>query len=76
MDSYDNEACQWEDKFDERMKEMSHLNSEKYLGQILSYDAKNTKNITELRHKGIGITNKIVRIFSNILGVFITLRLL
>ena len=68
VDSYDNEASQWEDTYDKHMKEISHLNSEKYLGQILSSDAKNTKNITKLRNKGIGIKNKIVQILQNIPG--------
>ena len=68
MNSYDNEVSQWEDTFDEHMKEISHLNSEKYLGQMLSSDAKNTKNITKLRNKGIGINNTIVQILQNTPG--------
>ena len=35
--------------------EISHPDSEKYLGQILSADGKNTKNIEKMRNKGIGI---------------------
>ena len=44
------------------------MNSEKYLGQILSSDAKKTKNITKLRNQGIGIKNKIVQILQNLPG--------
>ena len=68
VDSYDNEASQWEDTYDKHMKEISHLNSEKYLEQILSSDSKNTKNITKLRNKEIGIKNAIVQILQKIPG--------
>ena len=37
--------------------EISHMNSEKYLGQAISSDGKNTKNIEKFRKKGIGIKN-------------------
>lgn len=50
------------------MKEISHLDSDKYLGQVLSSDSKNSENITKLRNKGIGIKNKIVNILTNIPG--------
>jgi hypothetical protein len=50
------------------MKEISHLNSEKYLGQILSSDSKNLKNITKLRNKGIGIKDKIINMLNKIPG--------
>ena len=39
--------------------------SEKYLGQILSKDGSNTKNIENRANKGIGITNKIENILEN-----------
>ena len=68
VESYDAEETKWEDTHDQDMKEISHLDSEKYLGQILSSDSKNTNNITKLRNKGIGIKNKIIQILHNIPG--------
>ena len=68
MESYETKEVKWEDTFNEDMKEISHLNSERYLGQILSSDSKNTKNIDNLKNKGIGLKNKIVQILSNIPG--------
>ena len=44
-----------QDIFLDDMKEISHTDSERYLGQILSSDSKNTNNILKLRNKGIGI---------------------
>ena len=41
--------------------ELSHMNSEKYLGQIISSDGKNTRNIKKIRNKGIGIQNRIIQ---------------
>ena len=41
---------------------MSAEGVEKYLGQILSSDSTNTKNIENIRNKGIGIQNKITQI--------------
>ena len=55
VESYDAEDTKWEDTLDQDMKEISHLDSEKYLGQILSSDSTNIKNIIKLRNKGIGI---------------------
>ena len=55
VESYDAEDTKWEDILDQELKEISHLDSEKYLGQILSSDSKNIKNIIKLRNKGIGI---------------------
>ena len=40
--------------------ELSHVNSEKYLGQIISSDSKNTKNILKMKNKGIGMQNRII----------------
>ena len=68
MESYETKEVKWEDTLNEDMKEISHLNSERYLGQILSSDSKNTNNIANLKNKGIGIKNKIVQILSNIPG--------
>ena len=49
------EETEWEDTCDMNMNEISHIKSEKYLGQTISSDSTNTNNITELRNKGIGI---------------------
>ena len=48
--------------------EISHINSEKYLGQILSSDSRNTLNITKMRNKSIEIKNKIIEML-NIMSV-------
>ena len=47
------------------MKEISHINSERYVGQVISSDSSNTNNITKQRNKGIGIKNKIVQMLEN-----------
>ena len=41
--------------------EMSHMNSEKYLGQVISSDGTNSKNIEKLRNKGIGLKTKLYK---------------
>ena len=48
--------------------EISHMGAEKYLGQIISSDGKNTKNIEKARNKGIGIQNKIVQMLETMPG--------
>ena len=48
------------DTLQEDMNKISHIGSEKYLGQVLSSDSKNRINITNLRNKGIGTQNKII----------------
>ena len=48
--------------------ELSHVNSEKYLGQIISSDSKNTKNILKMRNKGIGIQNKVINMLNTMQG--------
>ena len=58
----------WKDILIEDMNEMSHIDSEKYLGQIISSDSKNTFNIEQLRNKGIGIQNKIVDMLERMPG--------
>ena len=50
------------------MKEISHIDSERYLGQILSSDSKNSINIGNLRNKGIGIQNRIVQMLEKMPG--------
>ena len=42
-----------QDTLQEDMKEVSHIDSEKYLGQVISSDSKNTININKQRNKGI-----------------------
>ena len=37
------------------------MNEEKYLGQIISSDGKNTKNIQKMRNKGLGLQNKVIQ---------------
>ena len=48
--------------------EISHMSSEKYLGQIISSDGKNTKNIENIRNKGIGIKNKVKQMLETMQG--------
>ena len=62
MKNYDTRELKWEDILDNTMKEILHINSEKYLGQILSNESKNIQNITKLRNKGIGLKNKVIQI--------------
>ena len=45
---------------------MSSESVQKYLGQHISSDSTNTKNIEMLRNKGIGIQNKLVQIMTAI----------
>ena len=52
---------EWEDSCDVNMKEISHINAEKYLGQTISSDSTNTSNVIELPNKEIGIQNKIIQ---------------
>ena len=53
-----------EDTLGEDINEISHINSEKYLGQIISSDSKNSSNIEMLRNKGIGIQNRIIQMYN------------
>ena len=41
--------------------EISHLGSDKYLGQTISADGRNTSNIEKIKNKGIDIQNKIIQ---------------
>ena len=47
---------------------MCTKNNEKYLGQILSSNGKNTANITAICNKGVGISKKIIEMLQNIPG--------
>ena len=64
---YDTEKEQCEDILDDNI-ELSHIDSEKYLGQILSSDSKNTRNIQKMKNKGIGIQNKIIQMLQTMPG--------
>ena len=68
VESYDNGEKEWEDTLEEDMKEISHINYERYLGQIISSDSSNIHNITKQRNKGIGIQNKIIQMLDKIPG--------
>ena len=48
--------------------EISHIGSEKYLGQILSSDGRNTLNIEKMKHKGIGLKNKVIHVLESMPG--------
>ena len=58
----------WNDTLNEDMNEISHINYEKYLGQVISSDSKNTHNIEQLRNKGIGIQNNIIEMLERMPG--------
>ena len=55
------------DTFEGHM-EMSHIETEKYLGQTVSSNGRNTTNIKKMKKKGIGIQNKIIQILDNMPG--------
>ena len=57
-------GTEYDDTLEEDMNEISHINSEKYLGQIISSDSKNSSNIEMLRNKGIGIQNRIIQMYN------------
>ena len=58
----------WNDTLNEDMNEISHINYEKDLGQVISSDSKNTHNIEQLRNKGIGIQNNIIEMLERMPG--------
>ena len=68
VESYTAGEKDWIDTPVEGMKEISHVNSERYLGQIISSDSKNTANITKLRNKGIGLKNKVIQMLNTMPG--------
>ena len=49
-------------------KNIYEVESNKYLGQIISQDGKNVKNISNRANKGIGIVNKIETTLGNTPG--------
>ena len=48
--------------------EISHPEAEKYLGQIVIADGKNSKNIEKMRNKGIGIMNRVIQMLEEMPG--------
>ena len=48
--------------------EISHPEAQKYLGQIVSADGKNSKNIEKMRNKGIGIKNRVIQMLEEMPG--------
>ena len=49
-----------QDMFEGSM-EISHLGSDKHLGQTINADGKNKSNIEKMKNKGIGIQNRIIQ---------------
>ena len=68
VESFDSGEQEWEDTLEDDMKEISHITSERYLGQVISSDSSNTNNITKQRNKGIGIQNKIIQMLEKMPG--------
>ena len=68
MDMFESGDTHFKDILNEDMNEMSHIEYEKYLGQVISSHSKNTYNIEQLRNKGIGIQNKINEMLERIPG--------
>ena len=58
VENYDTGNTEFNDIIGSDMNKISHINEEKYLGQVISCDSKNIKNITKLRNKGIGIKTR------------------
>ena len=48
--------------------EISQMDDTKYLGQIISADGTNTKNIEKMRKKGIGLKNKVIQMLEAMPG--------
>ena len=48
------------------LQKMEEVREEKYIGDIISNDGKNTKNITARKNRGIGIITQIMGILSEI----------
>ena len=68
VENYDTGNTEFNDIIGSDMNEISHINEEKYLGQVISCDSKNIKNITKLRNKGIGMKNKVIQMLSTMPG--------
>ena len=63
-EDFETGGMKWQDTLDSLM-ELSNVDSEKYLAQILSSDGTNTKNIQKIKNKGIGIQNKIIQMLDH-----------
>ena len=59
------ESCE---EFSGERQEMCLTDSERYLGQIISNDGSNTKNITSRYNRGISINNKIIQMLHTMPG--------
>ena len=68
VDNFLTGELKWDDILKEDMNEISHIDSEKYLGQIINNDSKNSSNIEMLRNKGIGIQNRIIQMLEKMPG--------
>ena len=67
VDNFQAGGMECEDILEENI-ELSHIESERYLGQIISSDSKNKRNILKLKNKGIGIQNKIINMLHTMSG--------
>ena len=68
VESFSTGRTDLQDTLLEDINEVSHTDSEKYLGEFISSDGKNTININNLRNKGIGIQNKIIQMLDKMPG--------
>ena len=68
VESFDSGEQEWEGTLEDDMKEISHINSERYLCQVISSDSSNTNNITKQRDKDIGIQNEIIQMLEKMPG--------
>ena len=62
VESYSTDRTESEETLMDYTKEISHIDSKRYLGQSISSDSKNTLNLKLLRNIGIWIQNRIVKI--------------
>ena len=67
LQDVETEQLKQEDTFIGGM-DVSHMNEEKYLGQIISSDGKNTKNIQKMRNTGLGLQNKVTQMLDAMPG--------
>ena len=68
MENYSGREQEWINTPSQDMNEKSNVNSERYLGQIISSASKNMKNIIKLRNKGINTKNRVIQMLSNMPG--------
>ena len=65
MEEVDTQTSVLEDEYS-GLCDMETVETEKYLGDIISNDGKNSKNITARKNRGIGVTNQIMSILEEI----------